>query len=92
MWKTTKTMTASTCWIGESSLKAFHTRFRILLALCMTCSWREVTRFCWAYGEFVGLRVPVEIRRDHGGLIESLSGEGDGEGDMGKARAFAVEL
>lgn len=34
----------------------------------------------------------LDIRLDHGGRMVWLSGEGESEGDMGRANAFAVEL
>lgn len=41
------------------------------------------------YGE---RREPADILRDHGGLVKRSSWDGDCMGEIGRARAFAVEL
>jgi hypothetical protein len=40
----------------------------------------------------LALRVPEDIRRDHGGLRACISGDEEPDGDMVKASALAVEL
>ena len=57
------------------------------------CSRALVGWFGCEYGELLfGLREPDDNLLDHGGLVELLSGLGEGDGDIGRAKAFAVEL
>lgn len=62
-----------------------------LSADCNIWSLYETVVFC-EYGELLVLRVLEEMRRLQGGLIACSSGEGEPIGDIGRARAFAVEL
>jgi hypothetical protein len=56
-------------------------------------TWSLYERFVlWLYGELLLRLAPDEIRRDQGGLLCCSSGEGEPNGDIGSASAFAVEL
>jgi len=85
--------TARICCIRDSDLKAVRTRLYIRVPVVISCFETVDGRLCCEYGELLtGLREVDDSLLDHDGLSEFRSGFGDGDGEIGRANAFAVEL
>jgi hypothetical protein len=87
----TNAITARICCTKERERKVFQSRFWIEMAVERSCWVMVWGREDWEYG-FVGRPEVEDIRLDQGGLVAFPSGMGEGEGEICRASAFAVEL